>query len=132
MTLEALIAEAARLRIRLEARGDRLHVEAPAGVVTPTLRDQLTQHKPGLLALLAPSRAFVTLRRGPTLPVEAIELAIDLERRGFTMSLDACQQVQIEPTAALTETDLAAIHRWRLHLGGIVEYDADAHEGGPQ
>lgn len=132
MTTDDVLATAKTLGIVLEARGDRLHVEAPAGVVTPTLRDQLTQHKPALLALLAPSRAFVTLRQGPTVPVEAIELAIELERRGFTMSVDPCQQVQIEPAAALTETDVAAIRRWRLHLGAIIGYDADAHPGGPQ
>ena len=39
--------------IRLQARGDRLHVEAPAGTLTPELRQRLTEHKVELLALHA-------------------------------------------------------------------------------
>ncbi|SFK48087.1 hypothetical protein [Rhodanobacter glycinis] len=39
--------------IRLQARGDRLHIEAPAGCVTPELRQALTEHKADLLALHA-------------------------------------------------------------------------------
>ncbi|MEP6898698.1 MAG: hypothetical protein ABI870_09220 [Rhodanobacter sp.] len=39
--------------IRLQARGDRLHVEAPAGSITPELRKALTEHKADLLALHA-------------------------------------------------------------------------------
>jgi hypothetical protein len=70
---------------------------------------------------------FVYLRGGLTVPRPALELALDLEGRGFRMSLDAGQQFQIEPAAALTEADLAAIRRWRLHLGAIIGYDADAH-----
>lgn len=39
--------------IRLQARGDRLHVEAPAGSITPELRQRLADHKAELLALHA-------------------------------------------------------------------------------
>ena len=35
--------------------GDRLRVEAPRGVLTPDLRAQLVEAKPGLLRLLAPA-----------------------------------------------------------------------------
>jgi hypothetical protein len=42
-----------RLGIRLAIRGDRLVVDAPAGVMTPELRDALAIHKPALLRLLA-------------------------------------------------------------------------------
>jgi hypothetical protein len=41
------------------------------------------------------------------------------------MSLDECEQFQIEPTrmsGPLTDEDRAAITRWRLHLGAIVAY----------
>ena len=37
----------------LEARGDRLHVDAPAGLITPEIRDSIARHKPELLAMLA-------------------------------------------------------------------------------
>jgi hypothetical protein len=37
----------------LEARGDRLHVDAPVGLITPEMRDSIARHKPELLAMLA-------------------------------------------------------------------------------
>jgi TubC N-terminal docking domain len=37
----------------LEVRGDRLHVDAPAGMVTPDMRASLARHKGELLAMLA-------------------------------------------------------------------------------
>jgi hypothetical protein len=37
--------------IRLQARGDRLHVEAPTGALTAELREQLTDNKADILAL---------------------------------------------------------------------------------
>lgn len=114
--------------IVLGVQGDRLIVDAPTGVLTPELRSELARHKQVLLALLASVNEFVTLKNGPTLPLPAILLALDLERRGFKMMLDECQQFTIEPTAALTDADLAAIRRWRLHLEAIVANDADAHE----
>ena len=122
MTAHELLMTCRQAGIVLAADGDCIDVDAPAGVLTPDLRNELTRHKPALLELLAQPRAFVTLRHGPTLPVEAIELAIDLERRGFRMSLDAGQQFQIEPPAKLTAEDRAAIRRWRLHLGAIISY----------
>jgi hypothetical protein len=128
MTAHKFLMTCQEAGIMLAADGDCIEVDAPAGVLTPELRDELARHKPALLVLLAPPRAFVTLRHGPTLPIEAIELAIDLERRGFKMSLDACLEFQIEPAAPLTEADLAAIGRWRLHLGAIIGYDAEAQE----
>ena len=42
MTATEILTAARTAGIRLEARGERLHVEAPAGALTPTLRDQLT------------------------------------------------------------------------------------------
>jgi hypothetical protein len=53
MTLVELHALLGRLGVELTARGDRLHYKAPAGVMTPEIRDALTAHKPRLLALLA-------------------------------------------------------------------------------
>jgi hypothetical protein len=97
-------------------------------VVTPELRDALVRHKPALLAALSPSPGFVTLARDavtgfvPTLPVEAIELGIDLEARRFRQFVDASGKYQIEPTARLTDADRAAIARWRRHLAVIVTY----------
>ena len=128
MTPEELLTTCHRSGIVLEARGDRLPVEAPAGAVTAALRDELTRCKPALLALLAPVTELVSFKGGLVVPVSAFLLALDLERRGFKMSLDPCQQFQIDPTSALTDADRSAIRRWRLHLGAIIGYDADAQE----
>lgn len=131
MTATQILVLAATQDIVLAAQGDRLVVDAPTGALTPELRSELVRHKPALLALLTAPRAFVTLRQGPTLPVEAIELAIDLERRGFRLSVDAWKQFQIEPTSPLTDIDLTAVSRWRLHLAAIVSHDTNGH-GRPQ
>jgi len=126
MTAEEILAVARTHDIALEVQGDRLVVDAPIGTLTPEHIAELARHKPALMALL--TQTFVTLKNGPTLPMPAIALALDLERRGFRLSLDADGHVIVEPTATLTETDLAAIRRWRLHLGAIVAYSADAEE----
>lgn len=124
MTLTALLEETARLGIRLEARGGRLHVEAPAGAVTPALRDALAQQKPALLAQLAPARGFISLKGGLVLPVDVFELALDLERRGISLATDADHQFIVPIDPRLTEADYAAIARWRHHLGAAVDYRA--------
>jgi TubC N-terminal docking domain len=120
MTAEAILAVARTHDIALEVQGDRLVVDAPVGALTPELRAELVRHKPALVALLA--REFVTLKNGLILPRPAITLALDLERRGGRLSLDADGQVLIEPTAVLTDADRAAIWRWRWHLGAIISY----------
>ena len=123
MTADDVLTMARAAGILLEVRGDILHVEGPRGALTPVLRDALALHKPALLARLAPIRGvFVTLKNGPTLPVEVIEMALDLERRGFRQSVDRDGRYQVEPATELTEADRAALVRWRLHLGAIVSY----------
>jgi hypothetical protein len=72
---------------------------------------------------LAP-RGFIALKGGLVLPVEVIELALDLERRGIPLATDADHQFIVPNDSRLTETDCAAITRWRLHLGAAVEYRA--------
>jgi TubC N-terminal docking domain len=132
MTATQLLTLAREKNILLEVQGDRLVVDAPPGAVTPDLRSELVRHKPELMVLLAPFTEYVTLKGGLTLPLPALQLAWSLEERGFRLSLDSDNQVLIEPIAALTELDQAAIQRWRLHLGAIVAYQADAPGGGRQ
>ena len=122
MSTANLLARVRAADIHLEVNGDRLVVDAPKGAMTSELRAELQQHKSALMALLAPPRAFVTLKDGPTLPVEAIELAIELEGRGFALTLDPCQQIVIAPTTDLSDLDRSRIRRWRLHLAAIVAY----------
>jgi hypothetical protein len=59
-----------------------------------------------------------------TLPVEAIELALDLERREIPLATDAAHQFIVPQDARLTAEDREGIARWRHHLGAIVEYRA--------
>jgi hypothetical protein len=75
---------------------------------------------------------FISLRNGPTLPVSALLLALNLEARGFTMTLDQALQFVITPVEALTPIDVSAIAKWRLHLGTIIHYALEvrtAHAG---
>lgn len=116
-----LLEQLRREGFQLCVEGDRLRIR-PVDRLTPALREALARRKPELLALLAPVSEYVTLRGGLTLPLPALQLAWNLEDRGFRMTLDADLQFHIEPTAALTDTDLAAIARWRLHLGAIIGY----------
>jgi len=48
-----LITDLARLRIRIEAHGDRLRY-SPRSAVTPDLAERMKAHKPELLAMLQP------------------------------------------------------------------------------
>ena len=52
MNAVPLIRELRQAGIHLSASGDRLHVEAPAGAVTPELRQRIAENKPVLLAAL--------------------------------------------------------------------------------
>lgn len=53
MTAETLIDTLREAGIRLTANGDRLHVEAPPGTVTPELRGRLIEHKADVMGLVA-------------------------------------------------------------------------------
>src|SRR4051812_30875179 len=94
MSLSELMSTVRSAGIHLEVHGDRLHVDAPRGVITPAFRAALARHKRDLLAVTAPSRGFAPLAPdavtgfAPTLPIEAIELATNLEARGFQQFLD--------------------------------------------
>ncbi len=48
-----LLAEFKRLNVKLSLAGDKLRFEAPAGVLTPEIKEALRQHKAALIALLS-------------------------------------------------------------------------------
>ena len=52
MIAEEVLAELRRRGVRVEARGEVLHVEAPRGMLSPELVQSLRQLKPELLRLL--------------------------------------------------------------------------------
>ena len=60
-TAETLIHDLAAQGVHLSPNGDKLHVKAPAGILTAELREKLTARKPELMAVLraevAPSAA---------------------------------------------------------------------------
>jgi hypothetical protein len=123
MTMTEVLAVTHKSGIRLEARGTALHVEAPAGTMTPELRAALAAHKPELLARLAPVE-FVTLKGGLTVPRPALDQIWSLEARGIVLATDGDHQFIVPTDVRLTDEDLVAIQRWKLHLGPIVEYRA--------
>jgi len=53
MTLLGLLVELKRLNVKLSLAGDKLRLEAPAGTLTPKLKEALRQHKAALIALLS-------------------------------------------------------------------------------
>jgi len=53
MTPLDLLAELKRLKVKVSLAGDRLRLDAPAGVLTPELKGAVQQHKPALMALLS-------------------------------------------------------------------------------
>jgi hypothetical protein len=79
-----------------------------------------------------PVTAFVVLKGGLTLPVEALRLALALEDRGATFAVDGDDLVvdgppgflTDGPPGFLTEDDRIAIRRWRVHLKAITTYQA--------
>ena len=56
MTTEELIADLQRRGVHLSARGDRVCIDAPAGVITPNTRNVLAAQKAELLRLLTGER----------------------------------------------------------------------------
>jgi hypothetical protein len=68
--------------------------------------------------------AFVVLKGGLIVPLEALRLAWALEDRGATFSVDGEDLVVDGPHGFLTDDDRAAIRRWRVHLKAIATYHA--------
>jgi hypothetical protein len=123
MTARDVLAAIESAGIRLEVRGETLRVDAPAGRVTPELRAALAAHKATLLRILRPG-GFVTLKGGLTVPVAALQLALDLEARGIPLATDVDHQFIVPDDPRLTADDRAGIQQWYHHLGAIVEYQA--------
>jgi hypothetical protein len=53
MTVDELLTELSRLSVKVTINEDRLHIDAPAGVLTPELRAALAEHKALLLQQLS-------------------------------------------------------------------------------
>jgi hypothetical protein len=68
--------------------------------------------------------AFVVLKGGLTMPLEALRLAWALEDRGATFAVDGDDLVVEAAPEFLTEDDRVAITTWRVHLKAIATYQA--------
>jgi hypothetical protein len=56
MSAQEILHEIQTLGGRLEVRGERLHIELPAGSATPELKERIRANKPALLAVLSSHR----------------------------------------------------------------------------
>lgn len=61
MNVAEMIYELRQAGVIIEARGDRLHIEAPKGLLTPERREVLRAHKAELLVRLARRDERVTV-----------------------------------------------------------------------
>jgi hypothetical protein len=77
----------------------------------------------------SPCGRYATLPSGCSLPVESIELALDLEARGFTLEQDGDTLI-VQPYQRLTPGDCMQIRRWKYHLLAVLDYVStrEAHQ----
>lgn len=70
----------------------------------------------------------VSLRNGPDIPLEALELALSLEARGFRFLAHGNGLLRLVAVsgAELTDSDRANVRKWKTHLLVLVAYDPDA------
>ena len=61
MTAKAVLKHLRSLGARVSVVGDKIHVEAPVGILTPDLKAALAENKPALLKLLRPFSSPVLL-----------------------------------------------------------------------
>lgn len=73
MNAIALIRQCKATGIQLQARGDRLHVEAPAGSLTPELRQALADHKAELMGLHATRKRLVGIAASLGIPRAVVD-----------------------------------------------------------
>ncbi len=121
MTAPELLVTCREAGIELAANGDRLRLNAPRGAVTPELRAQLKECKAEILPLLATPRFVALAPTELTLPRAVVDFAMDLERRGFTLTVSQ-SEIDVHPAKALTPADQAALARWRSHLVALTEF----------
>jgi hypothetical protein len=108
MTPDALLEDLRARGVELSAQGNRLRVEAPAGLLTPELRQALVTYKPALLKLL---EASAHLERS----FELLELA---GRLGWPLLADTDGQ-----------TMLGSEQAWRTFVSVVpTDHEPDALE----
>jgi hypothetical protein len=59
-------------------------------------------------------------------PFDALDVVLDLERRGITLSRTDAGDLLARPRQLLTDDDRARVRRWKLHIGAILAYCQEA------
>ncbi len=65
---------------------------------------------------------FVVLKGGLVVPLPAVELALDLERRGIELWIEDGDALCVGPPDHLTDEDRAALRRWKPHVLALLTY----------
>lgn len=134
MTARDIFDEIRMLGGRLEARGDRLHVEAPKGVLKPEHRKALAALKPELLALLQTKREAGDLEASMK-RLEAAQICVgvweDGSMRIVLSESDTVQAIDEGGTlyspadmtmyVTLSERERKMLHEFKKRFGGSVE-----------
>ena len=109
MSAAALLHELHAAGVALTATNGRLHVEAPKGAITPTLRERLTRAKPAIIAALTKQAGPDTIRARLLELAEFECLEPALVHRLDDADLAACTRLGDEVlTAYLRALDAAA------------------------
>jgi hypothetical protein len=125
---------------RLAVRGDRVHVEAPTGLISPENREQLVAAKSDVLAQLAFEERFSDMScsefarqhfaieiRVPGVdgtiwlvpqPTDAVRLVFEGIRRGHILTAD--ELADLLSIETLTSNDFQAIARLRMAFGAEI------------
>jgi hypothetical protein len=71
---------------------------------------------------------LVYLRGGLTVPLPAVELALDLERRGIELWSEENDVLFFGPPERVTDEDRIALRRWKRHLLALLAYQAESSQ----
>ena len=74
--------------------------------------------------VMSPCGRYVLLAGGLALPIEPLELALELESRGFSFGQDGEGMLVVRAHECLTDDDRRRIRRWKWHLLALVDYQA--------
>lgn len=77
------------------------------------------------------SRSEFVVLPGLTVPLEVVQLALDLEQRGVHLIREDGDVLLVGPRERVTDDDRVQLRRWKRHLLAIMAYDADG-KGRPQ
>ena len=68
------------------------------------------------------SEKLVCLKGGLTVPVEPLFVLLDLENRGFRLTVDEDGGIVVTPGSLLTDDDRRLIRGWKPHIRALLEY----------